>query len=165
MIIFIRAVQSHKLMKAMKLCARYFFSLSGELKLWISSSKHSTYQLFVFTKSDLSLISDFISLFQKPSNSLVLLYFSLDCWKKTSLLWINLPSPNHSTVKKKGKKMKTALRFYCATTKNGPILLCLIHCTALPWSLLFPSSTAEVPGPAPLLCSRAASSFCHLPYP
>lgn len=41
-----------------------FFSLSGELKLQISSSKkHSTYQLFVFvfTKSDLLLILDFIS--------------------------------------------------------------------------------------------------------
>lgn len=70
MIIFIRAVQSHKLMKATKLCARYFFSLSGELKLRISSSKHSTYQLFVFTKSDLSLISDFISLFQTQMQQL-----------------------------------------------------------------------------------------------
>lgn len=109
-----------------------FFSLSGELKLRINSSEHSTYQLFVFvfTKSDLSLILDFISLFQtqmlQPGFAVV---FSLDCWKKSSLSWIKLPSPKHSAVKKKGKKMKTALRFYCPTTKNA---LChTLHCLTL----------------------------------
>lgn len=164
MIIFIRVVQSHKLMKAMKWHARFFFSLSGELKLRINSSKHSTYQLFVFvfTKWDLSLILDFVSLFQtqmlQPGFAVV---FSLDCWKKTSLLWINLPSPNHSAVKKKGKKWRQPWDFTVLQLR----MLRVIHCTALPWLLLFPLSTAEVPGPAPLLSSTAASSFCHLPYP
>lgn len=150
----------------MKWCARHFFSLSGKLKLQINSSRSSTDQLFgfVFTKSDLSLILHFFSMFQtwmlQPGFAV---FFSLDCWKKTSLLWINLSSPNDSVVKKKGEKMKTALRFYCATAKNAPILLCLIHCSALPWLLLFLSSTAEVSGPA--LSSMVPSSFCHLPYP
>lgn len=155
-------------MKAVKWCARHFFPLSRKLKLWINSSKRSTDQLFVFvfTKSDLSLILDFIFLFQTQMlQSGFAVFFSLYCWKKTSLLWINLSSPNDSVVKKKGKKMKTALRFYYATTKNAPILLCLIHCSALPWLLLFLSSTAEVPGPALLLSSMVPSSFCHLPHP
>lgn len=75
---------------------------------------------------------DFISLFPTPMlQPGFAVVFSLDCWKKTSLLWINLPSPNHNAVKKKGKKMKRALRFYCATTRT--YLSCFVSYTALPY--------------------------------
>lgn len=46
------------------------------------------------------------------------------------------PTPPSQCSQKGGKKMKTALRFYCAITNNTAIMLSLIHCTALPQMLL-----------------------------
>lgn len=158
-------------MKAMKWCVRFFFSPLSELKLWINSSKASTYQLFVFvfTKSDLSLILDFISLFQTDATAQFCCLFLTGLLEENEFVTNQTPFPkSQCSQKEREKKMKTAVRFYCATSKNTLVVLCLMHCTALPRSLLFPSSTAELPGPAPLLSSTAASSFCHqriLPYP
>jgi len=49
---------------------------------------------------------------------------------------MNHGPPNHSAIKKKGKKMKRALRFYCAISNSTAVMLSLMHCTALPQSSL-----------------------------
>lgn len=59
--------------------------------------------------------------------------------------------------------MKTAPRFYCATTKKAPIMLCLIHCTALPWSLPLLKCLAQLCSCPPWL--PAPSAISHIPNP
>lgn len=59
-------------------------------------------------------------------------FFSVDCWKKTSLLQIKPPSPNHSAVKKKGKKKWRQLWDFTVLQVRTH-QLCFVSCTALPY--------------------------------
>lgn len=91
----------------MKWCARFFFSpLSGELKLWINSSKASTYQLFVFvfTKSDLSLILDFISLFQTDATAQFCCLFLTGLLEENEFVTNQTPFPKSQCSQKEREK-------------------------------------------------------------
>lgn len=88
------------------MCEIFFSPLSGELKLWINSSKASTYQLFVFvfTKSDLSLILDFISLFQTDATAQFCCLFLTGLLEENEFVTTN-PLPQITVQsKRKGKK-------------------------------------------------------------
>lgn len=134
MIIFIRVVQSHKLMKAVKWRARFFFPLSGELKLQINSSKGSTDQfVLVFTKSNLPLILDFISVFQtQMSQPGFAVFYSLSCWKKTSLVTNQSPFPKSQCgQKEREKKWRQPRDFTVLQLRRHQS--CFVSSTALPY--------------------------------